>query len=349
MSRRARVIAWSACAACGVAVPVPTTYDPGMRIVSLLPSATEILFDLGLGDDVVGVTFECDFPDEARSKRIVSTSALPEGLTPAEIDAVVKERIAAGDDLYRLDRGAFAEIDPELVVTQDLCAVCAVDVSEVDDALAYLVCSADVLTLDPMSLDEVVDSVLVAGRATGTDERAAEIVDALRARLSAVDERVATAERRRVLVLEWTDPAFTAGHWVPDMVEAAGGTTVLGFPGRNSQGVEWETIRSVDADVVIVSPCGYRLDGAAALAQAVIARDVLPRNAEVWAIDADAVVVRPGPRVVEGVEVLAAILHPDRCGPPPADRARRLALTANDRTHRKRRPSARPDSARAQR
>ena len=148
-----------------------------MRIVSLLPSATEILFDLGLGDDVVGVTFECNWPAEARSKRIVSTSALPEGLSPAEIDAVVKERMAAGEDLYRLDRGAFADIDPELVVTQDLCAVCAVDVSEVDDAIAYLGCTANVLTLDPMTFDEVIDSVTTAGAATGTEARAAEIVD----------------------------------------------------------------------------------------------------------------------------------------------------------------------------
>src|SRR4051794_30640830 len=124
-----------------------------MRIVSLLPSATEILFQLGLGDQVVGVTFECDFPSEARTKRIVSTSALPDGLTPSEIDAIVKQRMAAGDDLYRLDRDAFADIDPTLVVTQDLCAVCAVDVTKVDDAMAYLGCRAEVLTLDPMTLE----------------------------------------------------------------------------------------------------------------------------------------------------------------------------------------------------
>ena len=139
-----------------------------MRILSLLPSATESLFQLGLGDQVVGVTFECDFPPEARSKRIVSTSALPEGLTPAEIDAVVKQRMAAGEDLYRLDRNAFADIDPTLVVTQDLCAVCAVDVTKVDDAVAFLGCNAEILTLDPMTLTEVIDSVRLVGDATGT-------------------------------------------------------------------------------------------------------------------------------------------------------------------------------------
>jgi iron complex transport system substrate-binding protein len=295
-----------------------------VRIVSLLPSATEILFELGLGDDVVGVTFECDFPDGARSKRIVSTSALPEGLSPAEIDAVVKERMAAGEDLYRLDRGAFSDIDPELVVTQDLCAVCAVDVSEVGDALEFLACRADVLTLDPMSIEEVLRSIVLVGAATGRDTEAAELVSGLRERLTAVARELVGARPRRTLVLEWTDPAFTAGHWVPDMVTAAGGEPVLSFPGRNSEGVEWEAVRGEFAEVIVVSPCGFRLDGAADLARQVIDLDRVPPGAEVWAIDADAIVVRPGPRVVEGIEVLAAILHPDRCGEPPAGRARRL-------------------------
>ena len=287
-----------------------------MRIVSLLPSATEILFELGVGDDVVGVTFECDFPPEARRRRIVSTSALPEHLSPAEIDAVVKQRIGSGEDLYHLDRGAFADLDPDLVVTQDLCAVCAVDVSEVDDALAYLACSADVLTLDPMTLDEVIASMLTVGAATGTLANAERIVTDLNRRLERVHAAVAGRERPSVLVLEWTEPAFTAGHWVPDMVDAAGGRCVLGRPGAKSEGVDWESIRNSDADIVIVSPCGYRLDGAADLAKEVIARDVLPPDAATWAIDADAVVVRPGPRVVDGVEVMASILHPDAVGPP---------------------------------
>lgn len=295
-----------------------------MRIVSLLPSATEILFELGLGDQIAGVTFECDFPDQARTKRIVSTSALPDGLSPAEIDAVVKERIAAGDDLYRLDRGAFGEIDPDLVVTQDLCAVCAVDVSEVDDALAYLACRAEVVTLDPMSLEEILVSILTVGDATGTRDRADAVVAGLRRRLDDVAASLAGVDRRTTLVLEWTDPAFTAGHWVPDLVTAAGGESVLGFPQANSQGVEWSTVRDAPAEVVVVSPCGYRLDGAAQLAEQVIERDLVPPTAEVWAIDADAIVVRPGPRVVDGVETLAAVLHPDRRGTPEPTSATRL-------------------------
>ena len=296
-----------------------------MRILSLLPSATEILFELGLGDSVVGVTFECDFPPEARSKRIVSTSALPQGLTPAQIDAVVKQRMAAGEDLYHLDRDAFSEIDPTMVITQDLCAVCAVDVTEVDDAMKYLGCDSEVITLDPMTLDEVIESVMTVGMATHTEARAAEIVADCRLRLEAIADRLEGVALRPTLLLEWTDPAFTDGHWVPDLISAAGGQSMMGRPGANSQGASWEAIASCLAEVVIVAPCGFRLEGARRLAEEVVARGVLPVGAEVWAVDADAFVVRPGPRVVEGVEVFASILHPTRGGPPDAAKATRVA------------------------
>jgi iron complex transport system substrate-binding protein len=295
-----------------------------MRILSLLPSATEILFQLGLGDQVVGVTFECDFPPEARSKRIVSTSALPEGLTPGEIDAVVKQRLAAGEDLYHLDRGAFADIDPTLVVTQDLCAVCAVDVTKVDDAVAYLGCHAEILTLDPMTLSEVIDSVRLIGEATGTADAAAVVMAECRDRLAAVAAKLAGATARPTLLLEWTDPAFTDGHWVPDMIAAAGGRSMLGRPGHNSQGATWAEIGACRAEVVIVAPCGFRLPGATELAEQVVARGVLAEHAEVWAVDADAFVVRPSPRVVDGVETFASILHPDRAGSPDFAAATRV-------------------------
>lgn len=294
------------------------------RIVSLLPSATELLFQLGLGDRVVGVTFECDFPPEARSKRIVSTSALPDGLDPAGIDAIVKERMAAGDDLYRLDRGAFADLDPDLVITQDLCAVCAVDVSEVDGALAYLGCTADVLTLDPMTLEDVIGTVLTTGLATGTEDAARTLTSELRRRVDDLLIDLRDVRRRSTLVLEWTDPAFTAGHWVPDLVTVAGGEPLLGNAGERSVGVEWDRITGSGAEVVIVAPCGYRLDGASALAERVLAAGHLPEAAEVWAVDADAVVVRPGPRVVDGAELFAAILHPDRRGIPDPQLATRI-------------------------
>jgi iron complex transport system substrate-binding protein len=296
-----------------------------VRIISLLPSATEILFELGLGDEVVGVTFECDFPAAARGKRIVSTSALPAGLAPAEIDAVVKQRMAAGEDLYHLDRGAFADLSPTLVVTQDLCAVCAVDVREVDDALQWLGCRAEVVTLDPSTLDDVLESIRTVGAATGTAARADAIAAARRAQLAAIASTVEGAPRRRTLVLEWTDPAFTAGHWVPDLVTVAGGMPVLGRRGQRSVGVDWAEIAACGAEVVVVAPCGYRLDGASELAAEVVAAERLPAAAEVWAVDADALVVRPGTRVVDGVVAFSTILHPGRCGPPDSATTRRIA------------------------
>jgi iron complex transport system substrate-binding protein len=296
-----------------------------VRIVSLLPSATEILFALGRGEQVVGVTFECDHPPEACTRRIVSTSALPEGLAPHNIDTLVRERLARGEDLYHLDAGALADIDPDLIVTQDLCAVCAVDVSEVEDALMHLGCKARVLTLDPMRLDEVVASIGTVGVATGCGDAAAELMSSLRARLATLAAHLDGARTRPTLVLEWTDPPFSAGHWVPEMVAAAGGADVLGRAGERSEAVIWDRVQTSGAEVVIVAPCGYRLDGAIGLAEELVHAARVPPGAEVWAVDADAYVVRPGPRVVEGCEMLATVLHPDRCGEPDLAKARRVA------------------------
>ena len=281
-----------------------------MRIVSLLPSTTEILFAVGAGDDVVGVTFECDYPPEARSRRIVSTSALPEGLAPAEIDAYVAGAMSRGEDLYHLSADALAELDADLVVTQDLCAVCAVDVSVVDDALSYLGCRAEVLTIDPHTMDEVFDSILVLGRATGHPDEAARLVSSLRSRLDAVRARVAGRPRPRVILLEWTDPPYAPGHWVPEMVEAAGGECLLGKPGAKSERVLWESVHEAEPDVVVVAPCGYDLAGAQSLASELVASGVLPPGVPVHAVDANAAWARPGTRLVDGVEELAGILHP---------------------------------------
>ena len=295
-----------------------------MRIVSLLPSTTEILFAVGAGEDVVGVTFECDFPPQARSRRIVSTSALAQGLTPAEIDRQVRARLAAGDDLYHLDEGALADLDPDLVLTQDLCAVCAVDVSHVDAALEHLGCRGQVLTVDPQTLGEVLDSVLRVGSATGHVEEAGELVAALRSRLSRLAAAVGGRPGPRVAVLEWTDPPFSAGHWVPDMVAAAGATSVLGVPGRRSEATTWADVAGAAPDVVVVAPCGYSLGGAVEVGQAIVDAGHLPAGARVWAVDADAAFVRPGPRLVDGVEALGAICHPDVVAPRP-DLATRLS------------------------
>lgn len=281
-----------------------------MRIVSLLPSTTEVLFAVGAGDDVVGVTFECDYPPEARSRRIVSTSAMPHGLTPSEIDAYVAGAMSRGEDLYHLSADALAELDADLVVTQDLCAVCAVDVSVVDDALSFLGCRAEVLTIDPHTLDEVFASIEVLGGATGHRAEAAELVSSLRARLEAVRLRVSGRPRPRVMLLEWTDPPYAPGHWVPEMIEAAGGECLLGKPGAKSERVSWESVHEASPDVVVCAPCGYDLDGARSLAADLVASGVLPPGVPVHAVDANAAWARPGTRLVEGVEELAAILHP---------------------------------------
>jgi iron complex transport system substrate-binding protein len=282
-----------------------------VRVVSLLPSTTEILFALGAGDDVAGVTIECDYPEEARTRRIVSSATLPAGLTPLEIDDQVRQRLAAGEDLYRVDEVALRELAPDLLLTQDLCAVCAVDSGDVAATMRRIGCTGSVLTVDPGTLEEVLESILAIGSAVARQPAAVELVESLRSRLDAVASRLTGRSRPRVAVVEWTDPPFSAGHWVPDLVTAAGGESIAGRPGMPSRAMSWRAVADADPDVVVVAPCGYRLDGASQLATEVAASGALPGEVPLWAIDADAVVVRPGPRLVDGVEALAGLLHPD--------------------------------------
>lgn len=324
-----------------------------MRIVSLLPSATEILFAVGAGEDVVGVTFECDAPPEARTRTIVSTSALPQQvdgrpLTPAEIDAAVRERMAAGDDLYHLDRDALAGLEADLVVTQDLCAVCAVDVSEVHDALDYLGCNAAVLTTDPHTVEEVLASIEAIGEASGHLPQATDLVAGLRRRLAGmpgagyltpgadtdtntdadVDAHSPTAAR--VVFLEWTDPPFAPGHWVPEMVTLAGGDCLLGTAGEKSVPTTWEAVAAARPEYVVVAPCGFHLQGSADLAREMVATgpfaqllaDLDDDAPQVWAVDANASFARPGPRLVDGIEALAAIWSTGAPDPAMAVRIR---------------------------
>lgn len=285
-------------------------YRDLVKIVSLLPSTTEILFALGAGDEVVGVTFECDFPSEATTRPVLCSTALRPGLTPAEIDQEVRAKIAAGEELYRLDEGALRALDPDLVVTQDLCAVCAVDLTTVDAAMNYLGCDGRVLTIDPSTLEEVLTSVTVIGAATGRQQRAAAVIAELRRRLVRVASSVAGRTRPRVAVMEWTDPPFSAGHWVPDMVGAAGGVSVLGRSGQRSERIDWPDVAAARPDLIVVAPCGFHLSDAWRLATELLASGCLPPNVAVWAVDADSAFVRPGPRLVDGVETLAGICHP---------------------------------------
>lgn len=297
-----------------------------MRIVSLLPSTTEILFALGADSEVVGVTFECDFPEEARSRRVVSSSSLPAGLSPGEIDVAVRERLRAGEDLYHLDAGALSELDPDLLLSQDLCAVCAVAVDTVDAALEHLGCQARVLTVDPMDLEAVLTSITVIGDAVGKTTEADAIVARLRERLARVAAAVQGASRPRVAVLEWPDPLFAAGHWVPDMVTAAGGDCVLGTSGGRSTVIGPEDVAAAEPDLIVVAPCGFRLEGATEVAAKLLAKRQLPPGIPLWAVDADAAFVRPGPRLIDGVEALAAICHP-HAGPERAELAMLVGTT----------------------
>ncbi|MGB3185549.1 MAG: ABC transporter substrate-binding protein [Ornithinimicrobium sp.] len=305
------------------------------RIVSLLPSATEILYAVGAGERVVGVTFECDEPAQARSSAtIVSTSSLPESIdgqppSPAQIDATVRGKLSAGEDLYHLDRAALSGLDADLVITQDLCAVCAVDVSEVHDALDYLGCTADVVTTDPHTLDDVLASIEQIGSASGASEQAAALVDALQQRLAALPGS-SMPGAARVAVLEWTDPPFAPGHWVPEMVTLAGGVSVLGTAGARSVPTSWDVIAAAAPDVVVVAPCGFDLPTSTSLAAELLDDGPLSQlltttpDLQVWAVDANASYARPGPRLVDGVEALAAIIDPARHGIPDPSLAHRL-------------------------
>ena len=277
--------------------------------MSLLPSATEIVYALGLGDDLVGVTFECDEPAEARERHTVVVGGKDtSGMTPGEIDAFVRSQAAAGADLYHLQADALAGLDPELVLTQDLCRVCALPADKVGEALDFLGCTADVVTLDPYTLAEVLGSIATVAVAAQIPERGDAVVAGLRKRLDDVALRVRRRPAPRVAVVEWVDPPFAAGHWIPDLVRAAGGEPVGGTPGERSAPTTWAAIAVSEPELVIVAPCGFDLDGAAEQAE-VVARE-LP-GVPVWAIDGNGLIVRPGPRVVDGVEAIAGILHPD--------------------------------------
>lgn len=295
-------------------------YPAPVRIVSLLPSTTEIVFDLGLADSLLGVTFECNYPPEARVDREIVVGGMDtKHLTPLEIDALVRERLARGDELYRLDEDALRRCDPDLILSQDLCRVCAVPSGDVDEAVERLGCRALVLQIDPQTLDDVIDSVVTVADAAGVADRGRALASSLRERLARLGRVTSTAlgsrPRPRVFVLEWTDPPFLGGHWVPDVVAAAGAEPVLTRPGAKSVPVTWDDITAASPDHVIVSPCGFDLHGAIRQARSVL--DRLPPGVAVWAIDADAVMVRPGPRLVDGAEAIAAAIH--GIGPLPTD------------------------------
>ena len=296
-----------------------------MRILSLLPSATEIVYALGLAEHLVGITEECDWPPQARRVQVVSRSALPAAAEPAEIDRLVSASIGGGQPIYRLDTDAIRDLRPDLVLSQDLCAVCAVPSGHVNQALDVLGCQAEVVSLDPSSLADVLDGVLQVGKAAGAEQRAHEVVAGLRERLARVQAAVAGLERPRVFALEWGDPPFNGGHWVPEMLQVAGAEAVLACPGAPSVRVTWAQIEAAAPQVVVFMPCGYGLQAAVEEAsRMLLGRPELAGVEAIVAVDASAYCSRPGPRLVDGVEILAAALHPGELPPPPADTAVRL-------------------------
>jgi iron complex transport system substrate-binding protein len=295
-----------------------------VRILSLLPSATEIVYALGLEDDLVGVTHECDFPAAARQKRSVSFSTLAPATGPAEVDRLVSASIGDGDPIYRLDYEAVRELQPDLVLSQDLCKVCAVPSGHVNDALEALGCAADVISLDPSSLEEVLGCILQVGAATDRSARAETLVQSLRQRIDSVREAVGGLERPRTFALEWSDPPFNGGHWVPEMIVAAGGEPVLGQFHTPSERVSWAAIEGSSPDVVVFMPCGYDVEAAEREGATLLVRPELAAVRSMFAVDASSYFSRPGPRLVDGVEILAGALHPGRVTGAGSDSIRRL-------------------------
>src|SRR4051812_31410938 len=296
-----------------------------MRIASLVPSATEMLFALDLGDSVVAVTHECDYPAGVEQLPHLTRSVIPPGLSSAEIDAEVRLRTGEGKALYELDEDTLDELDVNLIVTQAVCEVCAVSFDDVRAVAERLPTQPEVISLDPSTLGEVLADVPRLAAAAGADDAGEQLAAEAGERLEAVERAVDDAPRPRVAALEWLDPLFIGGHWVPQMIELAGGDDMLGLPGERSRTAEWAELEAAAPEVIVSMPCGYYAEQAAA--ETMQQRDRLaPLGAKVFAVDAAAYFSRPGPRLVDGVELLGHLLHPELVPAPPSRRSIELDL-----------------------
>ena len=293
-----------------------------MRIVSLLPSATEIVCAIGLGDELVGVTHECDFPPGAVGKPIITRSV--HDLTTAssrEIHRLVTASIHGGSSLYILDEAALAAAEPDLILTQELCRVCAVSYREVNQVARAIDTEITVVSLEPTSIEGILNTIATVGAMTEAEDAALDLVESLRERLGAVEERVQARRdegRRapRVVPLEWLDPPFTAGHWVPEQIRRAGGWDLLGSDGDKSQQTTWDAVSEVDPEMLLLMPCGFHLaetirEWARTKRPPGYADISAVRRDQVFALDGSAYFSRPGPRVIDGIELLAEIFDPD--------------------------------------
>jgi len=278
------------------------------RIVSFLPAGTEMVHALGAGRELVGRSHECDYPSSVQTLPVVSRPSLNlDDASPEAIDRAVADQMKSGDTLYRIDEVLLRDLRPDVILTQNLCRVCAPSGDELTRAVRKFELQPEVLFLTPRNVAEIIENIVAVGRAIGRPDEAGALVRDHEERLDRVRGAVANAPTRRVVFLEWTEPLFCGGHWVPEMISLAGGNDQLGRPGEDSVRMDWADVISAKPELVIVSPCGYRLERAAELARK------MPQisDATVYAVDANAYFARPGPRVVEGVELLAHLFHPD--------------------------------------
>jgi iron complex transport system substrate-binding protein len=287
-----------------------------MQICSFLPSATEIIYALGMGESVAGVTFECDYPPDACRKPVVVNTLVHGGLTPQEIDQAVRQQVAAGGSLYFVDLPKLEAIQPDVVVAQDLCRVCAISTPDVAKAIGDLSSHPRVVSLAPHTIEQIFQDIETVGIAIGRHVEARSLVDGLRRRVEHVKSNVRPGKPLRVLCLEWLSPLFQGGHWIPEMVEVAGGNAVLATPGEKSICISWEQIVEADPEVIIVMPCGFHLEDTIAqygnIAFPKDWKDISAvKNQRVYAVDGTAYFSRPGPRVVSGIEILQAIFKDD--------------------------------------
>ncbi|MDP9379390.1 MAG: cobalamin-binding protein [Chloroflexota bacterium] len=305
-----------------------------MRIVSMLPGATEMVYLLGLGEQLYGVSHECDYPLAARTKRKVTRSPFDShSLSSAEIDQIVTQTLAEGRELYHVDAEVLGELRPDLVLTQGLCDVCAVSVRAVKSSLSTC---PTVLSLDAGSVEEVLSDIQRVAAAAGVSESGVEVTRELRVRLASVRRGTAGLPPRKVVCLEWLDPLYNAGHWVPEMVEIAGGVEMLSRKGAHSRRLEWNQVVEAAPNVLLLMPCGFgphRSLEELRLLRRLPGWEDLPavREGEVWAVDSNSYFSRPGPRLIDGVELTARILHPDRFGAPEPSAAMRATETTAGR------------------
>jgi iron complex transport system substrate-binding protein len=288
-----------------------------MRILSLLPSATEIVYALGLGGDLVGVSHECDYPEEARTKPIVSTSTLSTALRSEQIHSAFSEHRHPTHSLYRIDEQLLKQINPDVILTQELCTVCAIPIAQVREAARILAGPRCVVSLEPNNLRQILENISAVAEVTGRQAEAAVLVAQLEDRIARIGSATSSIrERPRVFCMEWMDPVMAGGHWIPEMIRIAGGTDGLGSDGQPSTAIDWEQVVEFAPQVLVIMPCGYKISRSLGEVDRLASKRRfydLPavQSGQIYVVDSPAYFSRPGPRIVNGLEILAQIIHPE--------------------------------------